>query len=60
MNKEAILHISKSQYAFAYNQRELRIRLRTAKNDLDKAEIIYAIKYEWLTDRKSRQMKKSY
>ena len=60
MNKEAILHISKSQYAFAYNQRELRIRLRAAKNDLDKAEIIYAIKYEWLTDRKSRQMKKSY
>lgn len=60
MNKEAILHIPKSQYAFAYNQRELRIRLRAAKNDLDKAEIIYAIKYEWLTDRKSRQMKKSY
>lgn len=60
MNKAAILHIPKSQYAFAYNQKELRIRLRAAKDDLDKVEIIYAIKYEWLTDRKSRQMKKSY
>ena len=35
MNKEAILHIPKSQYAFAYNQKELRIRLRAAKDDLD-------------------------
>lgn len=60
MNKEAILHISKSQYAFAYNQKELRIRLRAAKDDLDKVEIIYAVKYNWLTDRKSKQMQKSY
>ena len=60
MNKEAILHIPKSQYAFAYNQKELRIRLRAAKDDLDKVEIIYAVKYNWLTDRKSKQMQKSY
>lgn len=60
MNKEAILHIPKSQYAFAYNQKELRIRLRAAKDDLDKVEIIYAVKYDWLTDRKSKQMQKSY
>ena len=60
MKKEAILHIPKSQYAFAYNQKELRIRLRAAKDDLDKVEIIYAVKYNWLTDRKSKQMQKSY
>ena len=60
MNKAAILHIPKSQYAFAYNQKELRIRLRAAKDDLDKVEIIYAVKYNWLTDRKSKQMQKSY
>ncbi|MFR3549883.1 MAG: alpha amylase N-terminal ig-like domain-containing protein, partial [Coprobacter sp.] len=40
--------------------RELRIRLRTARNDLDKAEIIYAVKYDWLKDRKIKQMQKSY
>lgn len=60
MNKAAIMHIPKSQYAFAYNQKELRIRLRAAKDDLDKVEIIYAVKYNWLTDRKSKQMQKSY
>lgn len=54
------MHIPKSQYAFAYNQKELRIRLRAAKDDLDKVEIIYAVKYNWLTDRKSKQMQKSY
>ena len=58
MNKTAILHIPKSQYSFAYDYRELRIRLRTARNDLDKAEIIYAVKYDWLKDRKIKQMKK--
>ena len=60
MNKAAILHIPKSQYAFAYNQKELRIRLRAAKDDLDKVEIIYAVKYNWLTDRKSKCMQKRY
>ena len=60
MNKTAILHIPKSQYSFAYDYRELRIRLRTARNDLDKAEIIYAVKYDWLKDRKIKQMQKSY
>ena len=57
MNKTAILHIPKSQYSFAYDYRELRIRLRTARNDLDKAEIIYAVKYDWLKDRKAIRMR---
>ena len=36
MNKAAILHVPKSQYSFAYGKKELRIRLRAAKSELDK------------------------
>ena len=60
MNKAAILHIPKSQYSFAYSTGELRIRLRAAKSELDKVEIIYAVKYDWLKDRKTKLMQKSH
>lgn len=60
MNKAAILHVPKSQYSFAYGKKELRIRLRAAKSDLDKVEIIYAVKYDWLKDRKTKVMQNSY
>lgn len=60
MNKAAILHIPKSQYSFAYGKEELRIRLRVAKSELDKVEIIYAVKYDWLKDRKTKVMQNSY
>ena len=58
MNKAAVLHIQKSQYAFAYDEQTLRIRLRCAAGDLQRAEIIYAVKYDWLTRRSRRRMKK--
>ena len=60
MNKAAILHVPKSQYSFAYGKKELRIRLRAAKSELDKVEIIYAVKYDWLKDRKTKVMQNSY
>ena len=60
MNKAAVLHVPKSQYSFAYGKKELRIRLRAAKSDLDKVEIIYAVKYDWLKDRKTKVMQNSY
>lgn len=60
MNKAAILHVPKSQYSFAYGKEELRIRLRAAKSELDKVEIIYAVKYDWLKDRKTKVMQNSY
>ena len=59
MNKTALLHISGSQYSFAYGEHELRIRLRAAKDDLDEVTLIYAVKYDWLTDRKTLAMRKS-
>ncbi len=59
MNKTAILHIPESQYSFAYGEHELRIRLRAAKDDLDEVTLIYAVKYDWLTHRKTLTMQKS-
>lgn len=47
MNLQAIYHIPKSNYAYAYNEKELHIRLRTAKNDIDEVEIIYGVKFDW-------------
>ena len=60
MNKAAVLHIPLSQYSFAYGERELRLRLRTGKGDADEVRLIYAVKYDWLTDRKTISMRKSF
>jgi glycosidase len=63
MNKEAILHITESQYAFAYTdcgRPELRLRLRTAVGEDCTVEVIFAVKYDWLTKRSRVPMVKSY
>jgi glycosidase len=63
MNKEAILHIPESQYAFAYTgcgSPKLRLRLRTAAGEDAIVEVIYAVKYDWLTDRKRMPMVKRF
>ena len=60
MKKEAIYHVPESRYSFAYGEHELRIRLRAAKDDLDDVTLIYAVKYDWLTARKTVQMQKSF
>ncbi|MDR2661346.1 MAG: glycoside hydrolase family 13 protein [Lactobacillaceae bacterium] len=42
MNKAAIYHRTESEYSFLYKDRDhLRLRLRTAKNDIAKVEIRY-------------------
>lgn len=51
MNLEAINHIQKSSYSYAYKEDELHIRLRTARNDALKAELVYGIKYDWMNYR---------
>ena len=60
MDKAAVLHIPESEYAFAYGRRELRLRLRTGKGDAEEVRLIYAVKYDWLTDRKTLLMRKSF
>ena len=60
MNKAAVLHIPMSQYSFAYGEKELRLRLRMGKGDADEVRLIYAVKYDWLTSRKTVSMRKSF
>ncbi len=45
MNRFALLHITDSAYCFPKSEHEMVIRLRTAKNDIQKAWIIYESKY---------------
>ncbi len=49
MNRQAILHIPKSNYAFPIAPRVLRIRLRTAKGDIDKVRLVIGNQYRWNT-----------
>ncbi|MGL5677421.1 MAG: glycoside hydrolase family 13 protein [Cellulosilyticaceae bacterium] len=46
MNRHALLHTQKSNYAYGITKDALRIRLRAAKDDLTKVEIIYADKFD--------------
>jgi len=48
VNLTAICHISGSNYAYAYKNNELHIRLRTGRDDIDKVEIFYGNKYDWV------------
>ncbi len=57
MNIEALCHIPKSNYAYAYKENELHIRLRTAKNDLSQVNIIYGIKFDWEKNQKHAMKK---
>ncbi|WP_156990756.1 alpha amylase N-terminal ig-like domain-containing protein, partial [Caproicibacter fermentans] len=45
MNLQALYHNPKSNYAFAYNDHELHIRLRTAKDDCKSAVLVIAKKH---------------
>jgi len=47
MNIQAILHIPKSNYCYAYTRDNIHIRIRTAKDDLDKVNLVYGDKYQW-------------
>lgn len=57
MNIQAILHIPKSTYAFAYKENELHVRIRTAKDDVEKVNIIYFCKFD-IKNKKTGNMKK--
>ena len=48
MNLHAILHLPDSNYAYAYNRKTLHIRLRTAKNDVDRVTIRSGDPYQWV------------
>jgi cyclomaltodextrinase len=45
--KEAIFHSPKSNYAYAYNEKTLHIRLRTKKQDVASVDLIHGDPYKW-------------
>lgn len=60
MNKEAVLHIMDSAYCFPISPNEIVIRLRTAKNDWDKVEVLFESKYVIGEKHKNQVMTKRY
>ncbi len=57
MNRQAIYHIPKSNYAFAAAPNDFRIRLRVGKDDLDSVKLVIGNKYQW-KDREEMPMTK--
>ncbi|WP_353051729.1 glycoside hydrolase family 13 protein [Fictibacillus enclensis] len=47
MLKEALYHRPKNNFAYAYDEQTLHIRLRTKKNDVGSVQLIYGDPYEW-------------
>lgn len=47
MLKEAIYHRPKNNYAYAYNESTLHIRLRTKKDDAESVSLIHGDPYDW-------------
>ena len=47
MNKAAIYHRPESEYAYLYIADELRLRIRTAKNDIQSISVVAGDPYNW-------------
>lgn len=47
MNREALYHCSKSNYAYPYDVTDIRIRFRTAKDDVNEVRLYYGVKFDW-------------
>ncbi|MFU0828128.1 MAG: Neopullulanase / Cyclomaltodextrinase / Maltogenic alpha-amylase [Lachnoclostridium sp.] len=60
MNRYAIQHIVDSAYCFPVSQNEIVLRLRTAKDDIKKAYVIYESKYVIGEKQKKAEMTKGY
>lgn len=58
MNRQAILHIPKSNYAFPLSLSDIRIRLRAGRGDLERVRLVIGNQYIWNT-RQEFEMRKS-
>jgi cyclomaltodextrinase / maltogenic alpha-amylase / neopullulanase len=47
MIKEAIYHRPKNNFAYAYDEKTVHIRLQTKKNDVDTVTLVYGDPYDW-------------
>jgi glycosidase len=57
LNLQGFCHIPKSNYAYAYTDKDLDIRLRTAKDDCTEVRVVISLKHRW-QDKKAYQMEK--
>ncbi len=60
MNKFAMLHIADSSYCFPISKNEIVLRLRTGKDDIACAQVLYESKYVIGEKQKSALMLKTY
>lgn len=60
MNKYAIWHIADSSYCFPISKNEIVLRLRTGKDDIACAEVLYESKYVIGQQQKRAKMRKAY
>ncbi len=60
MNRYAIQHIADSSYCFPISKNEIVLRLRTGKDDLVCARVLYESKYEIGKKHKEKEMTKAY
>ena len=60
MNKYALQHIVDSSYCFPVSPNEIVLRLRTAKDDIVRAQVIYESKYVIAETQKTAEMRKAY
>lgn len=60
MNKYAIWHIADSSYCFPISKNEIVLRLRTGKDDIACAEVLYESKYVIGERQKRAKMRKAY
>lgn len=60
MNKYALQHIVDSLYCFPVSPNEIVLRLRTAKDDIVRAQVIYESKYVIAESQRTAEMRKAY
>lgn len=60
MNRYAMLHIVDSSYCFPVSEKEIVLRLRSARDDIQKAEVIFESKYVIGTSQQKKEMPKAY
>lgn len=60
MNRYAMQHIADSAYCFPISKKEIVLRLRTGKDDIACAEVLYESKYVIGKKQKSAKMRKAY
>ncbi|WP_328089944.1 glycoside hydrolase family 13 protein [Fictibacillus sp. B-59209] len=51
MQREVLYHRPKNNYAYAYDEKTLHIRLRTKKGDVQSVHLIYGDPYNWIDGR---------